>query len=312
MRLSLFARLPKAPRRAPDASWMLARLVDRRYAGIDVPVEDVSPELAMQLRDHQLRTVVRVATEPSGSDDTPEARIDELARGLDAAAAIGQVVSHVVVDPLVTATPWSSEQALAYLHGALPLGAALLEAQPHIGASSRETDAFGGRPVHLHGVSHSCRQADWGMSLPVSETTDVYPIMRLSLDTRKSSAHLGGFGEHEHCDHLTLHPTRTALGMSTSYWMHVRRVFEVKLHRDAPEALVSVPQLVALQEGRATGLAEARLFENLVLDARHGLGMGSAPPGQERRPGHRRSKGADDKGRWLTRRATRRRKAWNE
>lgn len=276
MRLALFARLSRLPRESE--SWMLERLAARRYSGIDVPLDDEQLKLqegAARLLEHDLRMVVRVSTAPPSGSDAPAAHIDALERGLETVASLGEAVAHVIVQ-VQPSSPWQRDDALEYLRGALPLGAALLERHPHVGESTRETDAFGGRPVHLHGVSHACRSADWGTALPTSEAADVFPILRLSLDPRSAPA-FGRFAEHENVDHMTLRPSAAALAASPSYWTAVRRVMDVKAKRGAPEALASVPRQVALQEPRAAGLAEGRLFEQLLLRTRSGTGMGASP-----------------------------------
>jgi hypothetical protein len=43
---------------------------------------------------------------------------------------------------------------MRYFNDALPLTSAFLEANPHVGAATREVDTHGSQPTHLTGVSH--------------------------------------------------------------------------------------------------------------------------------------------------------------
>ena len=280
MRLALFARLPRTPSHAADGR-LLDRLVKRRYDGIDLRVGADDEALAatvVQLHSRRLRMVARIST-ASAASDAPDAHVAALASSLDVVAStVGEVAAHVVVQ-VQPSKPWSRDEALAYLDGALPLSATFLERHPHLGASSRESDTFGGRPVHLHGVSHACTSSDWGVGpLPAGEACDVYPILRLSLDPRDArrehEARRAPFREHEHVDHLTLRPSAAALEMLPRYWRAVRAVMDLKARRGAELMPVSVPMQVAVQDPRAGGLDDARLFESLIRRIRTGVGSG--------------------------------------
>ena len=274
----MFARLQRLPELASDG-WLFERLASRpSCAGIDVPFVDdeiTHSNLAAMRAHFGLRAILHVTPTPSSADGaSPAAHVAALKQNLEAIAPLGDAVAHVVIH--VAQPSWQSDDALEYLRGALPLGAALLERAPHIGESTRETDAFGGRPVHLHGVSHACRSSDWGTALPVGEATDVFPIVRLSLDPRPAR-HLGVFDEHEHVDHIELRPSSAALSASTTYWRGVRRVMERKAQRGAPEMLCSVPQQVAMQDPQQHGLREAQLVERLLFQLLRGV---TAPSGE--------------------------------
>ena len=49
---------------------------------------------------------------------------------------------------------WGERGAMRYFNDALPLTSAFLEANPHVGAATREVDTHGSQPTHLTGVSH--------------------------------------------------------------------------------------------------------------------------------------------------------------
>ena len=196
--------------------------------------------------------------------------VEQLQYQLETAATFGDLVKHVIVE--CSDFP-DDDAALDYLRGALPLGARLLPSD--IGASICETDAFGGRPVHLFGLSHACRGSDWGAgTLPVSTATDVYPIMRLSLDPRQSASY-GRFDEHEHVDHLNLQPSRAALEMSNRYWKPVSAVMKHKMAKGAEEMLITVPHQLLLPElARGPRVAdEVKRFGLMISQMRVGLGM---------------------------------------
>ena len=49
---------------------------------------------------------------------------------------------------------WDERGAMRYFNDALPLTSAFLEANPHVGAATREVDTHGSQPTHLTGLSH--------------------------------------------------------------------------------------------------------------------------------------------------------------
>lgn len=285
MRLSLFGRLPRSlpPKMALD------RLLRLGWSGLDLHLNDLDMQTVELLQQHNLRMTVRVSSSGGEGDKSPASHVTRLQKQLSAVEELGQVAAHVVIEvDAATSSTWTSSECVDYLRSALPLGALLLERHPHLGESVRETDAFGSRPVHLHGVSHATARSDWGPPcMPVHEAADLYPIMRLSRDpggddggdsrgAAWSAAGDSGVGDVtclEHVDHLSLlHPSVSAAGAGTSggavaaadddrYWSEVREVLSIKARRGAPEALVTLP----LVEEGAAAAGEAAL---LVLQER--------------------------------------------
>ena len=62
--------------------------------------------------------------------------------------------------------------------------------------------------------------------------------------------------------------------MLPRYWRAVRAVMDLKARRGAELMPVSVPMQVAVQDPRAGGLDDARLFEALIRRIRTGVGSG--------------------------------------
>jgi hypothetical protein len=114
---------------------------------------------------HGLQAVLRISTLPPSGSSAPAQHVEQLEQELAAVSALSAGVlsagiAHVAVH--VPRQRWALDDAIAYLAGALPLAAIFNEQHPHVGASARETDAFGGRPAHLIGVSTVAARACWG------------------------------------------------------------------------------------------------------------------------------------------------------
>lgn len=172
MRLSLFARGSLLDEQS------LTRLAARGWRGVDVRLGDlIGPDASSvcgidigrshlkRLCCHGLQAVLRISTlSPLGSS-APTQHVDQLENGLAvisalSAGALSAGIAHVAVQ--VHPELWDLDDAITYLAGALPLAAIFNEQHPHIGTSARETDAFGGRPAHLIGVSTVAARACWG------------------------------------------------------------------------------------------------------------------------------------------------------
>ena len=242
-RLAIFPKLP----RLDGGMRALAAEARRRWPAIrgvhlalDV-VGDVT-EARQMLAEHDHRVILSISS--AGHD------VKEVESKLQACAeGFGDVLEHVVVHlrPSCNGGPLSEDAAMDYLHHVLPLGAVLLEGHPSIGAGAREDDMFGGRPVHLHGITHATVDDDWGASISTYDATDLYPILRLSLDPDRARDHASGdvsddqHGCLEHVDHLYLRPEFEHAPSSHEYWRRAREVFAIKASRGAREALVTVP-----------------------------------------------------------------------
>ena len=178
MKLSLFARGSGLDERS------LARLAARGWRGVDVGLEALiagrdpnatcvaSGRTHMErLRTHGLQAVVRLSTRPPSGSSAPAEHVERLERGLAAVSALSDgdlttSIAHIAVH--VQCQRWRLDDAAAYLAGALPIAATYNEQNPHVGASARETDVFGGRPAHLIGVSTATERTFWGTGTSAS------------------------------------------------------------------------------------------------------------------------------------------------
>ena len=256
------------------AQGALARTASLRgFAGVDTTLTDLGADAAeraanvTRLAASSLQLVLRLST-GNGGNDAPADHVRRLEGMLEEASHFEAALTHVVINADESNRPaWSATETLEYFHGALPLGAAFLEQAPWAGASTRETDVFGGRPTHLHGVSHG---AMGPQELP--HLLDVYPIIRLSADI----SHWGEAPSEEviedmvpHVDHLTLTVCTCAdrsglqlLGSTDAHRSLWGAVAKRKAARGANELLCSVSH-AALGPGESVTRAE---LEALVWD----------------------------------------------
>ena len=112
---------------------------------------------------------------------SPGAHVSQLGQQLTQAERLGAVVTHLNIHS--GCDSWDERSAVAYFRDALPLTSAFLEANPHVGAASREVDTHGSQPTHLTGASHETHR---GRILHHPYATlrllETFPPLRLTAD----------------------------------------------------------------------------------------------------------------------------------
>ena len=151
--ISWFARLREA-----SVQRIASTVREQGLAGVDVNLSSLGASSQMRreavrsLADSGLRLILRMDTAAHIKSDSPADHINAASSMLEEARGFDSALTHLV---LVNSRSevWSRDESLDFFHGALALGASFLEDAPWVGASSRETDAFGGRPTHLRPTS---------------------------------------------------------------------------------------------------------------------------------------------------------------
>ena len=162
-RLALFLNPWGASSFSRHLPTLLAEARKHGYDGVEMSLSDLGPDAAARratcdmISDHGMRLILGLY---SGWDDyegpwapsSPGAHVAQLEQQLKQAERLGSVVTHVNVHS--GCDSWDERGAMRYFNDALPLTSAFLEANPHVGAATREVDTHGSQPTHLTGLSH--------------------------------------------------------------------------------------------------------------------------------------------------------------
>ena len=266
MKLAVFAsKWGTFPRFGRKTRAWLEGVRDAGFAGVECSLSDLGRDRLERsatceaISAHGLRLILGLYSgwvdyEGCPAPSTPEAHLELLEKQFGEASDLGGGAPIAHVNVHAGCDSWAEDVAGAFLSRSLGLGAQFLEARPQVGAGSRVTDAHGGTPAHLHGVSYETHRGRCLFSPfatmryleyiePLRLTADLshwHVVSERLLDDEATAARLRGdvapFVDHVHA--RVGGPNQIQLNAEARYW--TPRAHIPPFGDETPEKLAAV------------------------------------------------------------------------